>query len=135
MSKTRAEFVNRCIYNLGVVVEGQSISDDLVSKMDALVNPAFDLLAGLEIYYVQDPGDVGPTDGNIEDAAFLPLADYVANAACVAFNLGADTKMQALSMIAEGRLITLSAPARTLKTLRVDPGLIGQRRGYYRGGF
>jgi hypothetical protein len=89
----------------------------------------------LDIYYVQDPGAIGPTGGSIEDGAFLPLADYVANAACAAFNLPADTKMQALSMIAVNNLQIIVAPARTLRTLRVDPALRPQRYGYYRGGF
>lgn len=135
MSKTRAELINQCLYNLGVIAQGQSISDQEVSKMDVIVDPAISLLMDLEIYYLADAGKIGPSGGEIPDSAFLPLADYIANAACPAFNLAADTKMQALSMIAESKLITLSAPARTLKTLRVDPGLIGQRRGYYRGGF
>ncbi len=92
MPKTRAEFVNQCLTNLGVVAEGQSISDDMVTKMDRIVDPAFATLNSLDIYYVQDPGELGPSDGNIEDEAFLPLADYVANAACPAFNLPADAK-------------------------------------------
>lgn len=135
MSKTRAEFVTQCLYNLGVIAQGQSVSDQEMSKMDALVDPSFAKLAGLNIYYVQDAGDIGPTGGDIEDAAFLPLADYVANSACAAFNLAADTKMQALSMIAVGDLTTIGAPPRTLNTLRVDPALRPTRYGYYRGGF
>lgn len=135
MSKTRAELINQCLTNLGVIAEGQSISDQEVSKMDKIVDPALSMLAALQIYYVQDAGELGPSDGDIEDSAFLPLADYIANAACAAFNLPADTKMQALSMIAEAKLITLSAPARTLKTLRIDPALRTGRYSYYRGGF
>jgi hypothetical protein len=134
MSKTRAEFINQCLTNLGVIADGQSIDADLVSKMDGIIDPAFATLAKLEIYYVQDPGLPGPTDGEIEDSAFLPLADWVANKACSAFNLPADQKMQALGMLAEGTLITLSAPSRTFKRLRIDPALSG-RRGWYGGWF
>lgn len=134
MSKTRSDFVNQCLTNLGILVPGQSITADLVQKMDGLVDPAFALLAGLGIYYVQDAGEAGPADGAIEDSAFLPLADYVANQACAGFNLPADQKMQALAMIAEDKLRTLSAPGRTLRTLRVDPALWPRRIGYYRGG-
>lgn len=135
MSKNRSDLINQALTNLGVVAEGQSISDDMVPKMDGIVDPAVAMLAQLEIYYVQDAGEAGPpTGGDIDDAAFLPLADYIANAACAAFNLPADTKMQALSMIAQGTLITLSAPSRTLRTLRVDPALQPYRRGFYRGG-
>lgn len=127
MSKTRLEFINQCLTNLGVLVPGQAPSDQDVTKMDGLVDPAFALLAGLDIYYVQDAGEQGPSNGAIEDSAFLPLADYVANQACAAFNLPADTKMAALAQLAEGKLITLAAPARTLRTLRVDPALRARR--------
>jgi hypothetical protein len=134
VSKTRAEFINQCLTNLGIIAEGQSIDANLVTKMDGIVDPTFAKLAGLEIYYVQDAGELGPSDGAIEDSAFLPLADYTANAACPAFNLPADQKMQALALIAEAELRTLSAPPRALRTLRVDPALIKFHR-VYRGGF
>jgi len=135
MSKTRAELINQCLYNLGVIAQGQSISDEEVDKMDLIVDAAVAKLAALGIYYVQDVGSLGPTDGEIEDSAFLPLAAYIANEACAGFNLAADAKMQALATIAEGSLQTLSAPARALRTLRIDPALVTVRRGTYRGGF
>lgn len=138
MPKTRAEFIERCLFNLGVIAEGQSISDQDVSKMDGIVDPAFAELSSpnVDIYYVQDGGSIGPTGGAIEDDAFLSLADYVANRACSSFNLPADVKLQAVALIAEGRLRTLSAPPRTQRTLRIDPSLQGRRRlGHYRGGF
>lgn len=134
MSKTRAEFVDQCLLNLGILVPGQSTSAENVQKMDGFVDPVFALLASLDIYYVQDGGSAGPTGGAIEDEAFLPLADWVANKACPAFNLPADTKMQALAQIAEGNLRTISAPARTLRTLHIDPALTVRRIGRYRGG-
>lgn len=135
MTKTRADLVNQCLYNLGVIAQGQTISVEEVNKMDAIVDPSISMLADLDIYYVSDAGETGPSGGEISDSAFLPIADYIANAACAAFNLPADTKMQALSMVAEAKLRTLSAPSRTLRVLRVDPALRGARRGIYRGGF
>jgi hypothetical protein len=135
MSKTRAELINQCLTDLGVIAAGQSIDADLVAKMDGYIDPAVALLARLEIYYVQDAGSLGPSDGAIEDEAFLPLATWIANQSCSGFNLPADAKMQALAMIAEDNLRTISAPARTLRTLRVDPALTTPRRGTYRGGF
>ena len=135
MPKTRAEFVNQCLLNLGVIAAGQSIDADLVLKMDGFVDPSFALLARLEIYYVQDAGSAGPIDGAIEDEAYLPLARWVANEACSGFNLPADEKMQALAILAEGTLRTLAAPARTLRTLNVDPATRTGRIGIYRGGF
>lgn len=134
MSKTRVQLINQCLTNLGVIAEGQSITADLVSKMDTIVDPAIATLAHLEIYYVQDAGEIGPTGGEIEDSAYLPLADWIANKACSGFNLPADQKMQSLAILAEGTLITLSAPSRTFKRLRVDPAL-RSRRGWYGGGF
>ena len=135
MSKTRAEFVDQCLLNLGILVPGQSTSAENVQKMDGFVDPALATLAALQIYYVQDAGSVGPTDGEIEDEAFLPLADWVANKACAGFNLPADQKMQALALLAEDTLRTLSAPARTLRTLRVEAAVLTPRYGIYRGGF
>lgn len=132
MSKTRAELINQCLTNLGVVAEGQSITADMVNKMDAIVDPAIAELAELQIYYAQDAGDLGPSNGVIEDSAFLSLAAYIANAACAAFNLPADEKMQALSLLAEKKLITLGAPGSTLRTLRVDPALHSVRRTTWR---
>lgn len=135
MPKNRAEFIDQCLTNLGIIADGQTISPQEVEKMDGVVDPALSELADLDIYYVQDAGNIGPTDGAIEDSAFLSLAAYVANAACAAFNLPADTKMQALAILAEQKLITLSAQPRTQQTLKVDPALRAHRHGYYRGGF
>jgi hypothetical protein len=134
MSKTRAELINQCLINLGVIAQGQSTSPEEVAKMDGVIDPAVAQLADLKIYYVQDAGSVGPTDGSIEDSAFLPLAAYIANESCAAFNLPADQKMAALAMLAEDKLRTLSAPARTLRVLRIDPALQSPYRGIYRGG-
>jgi hypothetical protein len=135
MPKTRAELIDQALTNLGVIAQGQSIDADLVLKMDGVVDPAVSMLARLDIYYVQDAGSAGPIDGAIEDEVFLPLADWIANKACAAFNLPADEKMQALAMLAEGTLRTLAAPARTRRTLQIDPALQGRRIGTYRGGF
>lgn len=132
MSKTRAQLIDQALINLGVVAEGQSIEGDMVDKMDGIVDPACAELSELDTYYVQDPGAIGPTGGDIEDSAFLSLAAYIANAACSAFNLPADTKLQALSQLAEGKLITLSRPARTRRTLLIDAAL-APRRTFYRG--
>lgn len=134
MPKTRAELVNQALVNLGIIASGQSVSAEDVSKMDGIVDPAVALLAELEIYYVQDAGEAGPANGAIEDAAYLPLADWLANQACSAFNLPADAKLQAKATLAEGALITLAAPKRTLRTLRIDPALQTRRFGFYRGG-
>jgi hypothetical protein len=135
MSKTRAQLINQALVNLGIIAEGQNVNDTDIDKMDVIIDPAVALLARKSIYYVQDPGSIGPVDGAIEDEAYLPLADWIANRACSAFNLPADQKLQALASLAEGDLITISAPGRTLRTLRIDPALQSRRLGTYRGGF
>jgi hypothetical protein len=134
MSKTRAELINQCLTNLGIIAEGQSISPEDVEKMDTIVDPALSELSELDIYYVSDKGDIGPSGGEFADSAFLSLSSYIANAACAAFNLPADQKLQALALLAEQKLQTLSRPASTLRTLRVDPALRTHRLVHYRGG-
>lgn len=129
MSKTRNDLINQVLDRLQILVYGQSPSTEDVQKVDRLIDGAVAQLAALDIYYVQDPGELGPSDGAIEDEAFLALADYIAQ-----FHLLADTRIQALSSIAEGNLRTLAAPARTRRTLRVDPALTPRRFGFYRGG-
>lgn len=135
MSKTRAELINQALTNLGVIAEGQSIDAETIAKMDKIVDPALSELSDLDIYYVNDAGSIGPSDGDIEDSAFLSLAAYIANAACAAFNLPADTKMQALAQLAEAKLITLSRPNRSKRNLSVDKGLLPKRIGNYTGTF
>lgn len=130
MSKTRAELIDQALSRLDILVYGQSPSAEDVQKMDGLIDPACAQLASLDIYYVSDPGELGPTGGSIDDEAFLALADYVAS-----YHLVADERMQALAMIAEGTLRKLAAPPRTLRTLRVDPALTPRRFSIYRGGF
>ena len=119
-SKTRQELIIEALDNLNIIVPGQAPSTAIVSKMDGLVNPVIDQLADLDIYYVRDAGEIGPSGGEIESSAFLALAAYLANAAASKFNLPADTKLKALAMEAEGMLTTLSRPASTRNRLIVD---------------
>ena len=135
MTKLRSELINQALTNLGVIVQGQSIDANTISKMDTVVDPACSELSDLDIYYVHDAGSIGPTGGSIEDSAFLSLAAYIANAACATFNLPADQKLQALAQLAEAKLITLSRPTRSKKYLNVDKGLLPKRIGYYQGTF
>jgi hypothetical protein len=125
MSKTRAELIDQILDRLQILVYGQAPSDQDVQKVDRIVDTGIAQLAALEIYYVDDPGTLGPADGAIDDEAFLALADYLAQ-----FHLLADARIQALASIAEGNLRTLSAPTRTLRVLRVDPALIPSRWWY-----
>lgn len=135
MTKLRSELINQALTNLGVIAQGQSIDPNSISKMDTIVDPACSELSDLDIYYVQDAGSIGPMSGSIEDSAFLSLAAYIANAACAAFNLPADQKLQALADLAVTKLTTLSRPGRSKKFLSVDKGLLPKRIGYYQGTF
>jgi hypothetical protein len=128
-TKTRRELVYQALVNLGILAIGQSASDEDVSKMDALVDPVCEKLTGLGIYYVQDQGSIGPKGGDIDSAAFLPIADYLANAAAAAFNLAADTKLAVLAQIAEQDLRTISRQPQVRRTLRIDGGIPTGRRG------
>lgn len=97
--------------------------------MDALVDPVCEKLTELGIYYVQDQGSIGPAGGGFESAAFLPIADYLANAAAASFNLAADTKLAVLAQIAEQDLRTISRPPQVRRTLRMDSAIPTGRSG------
>lgn len=125
MSYTRAQLVTKALGKLSVIAEGQAVSDGDVSKMDGIVDAAMAMLAALDIYYVADFGQLGPTGGTIEDVAFLPLATWLARKACEDFNQPADEKMEAEARFAEADLRTLSRPPRSKTRLSVDPALRG----------
>lgn len=126
MSYTRAQLVNKALGKLGVIAEGQAVSDSDVSKMDGIVDAAMAMLASLDIYYVADYGQRGPSGGSIEPEAFLPLATWIARKACEDFNQPADEKMEAEARFAEADLRTISRPPRSKARLGIESGL---RRG------
>jgi hypothetical protein len=128
-TKTRRELVDQALVNLGILAVGQSVSNEDVSKMDVLVDPVCEKLSGLGIYYVQDQGTIGPSGGEFESAAFLSIADYLANAAAAAFNLPADAKLAALAQLAEQDLRTISRPPQIRQTLRIDGAIPSGRHG------
>ena len=127
-TKTRRELIIEALDQLNIIVPGQAPSDTIIGKMDGVLDPIVEQLDGLEIYYVADAGEEGPTGGAIESSAFLALGAYLANAAASKFNLPADAKLKALAIEAEQTLRTLSRPASTRKTLRIDAGIPSGRR-------
>jgi hypothetical protein len=128
-TKTRQELLIEALDRLGIIVPGQAPSSTIINKIDGIFDPVVEELADLGIYYVDDPGQIGPTDGNIESSAFMAIADYLANAAAPKFNLTNDTKLKALAIEAEQKLRTLTRPASTRKFLRMDVGIpTGRRR-------
>jgi hypothetical protein len=125
VSYTRAQLVNKALGKLGVIAEGQAVSDGDVSKMDGIVDAAMAMLASLDIYFLADFGQLGPTGGAIESEAFLPLATWLARKACEDFNQPADENMEAEARFAEADLRTLARPPRSKTRLTVEPALRG----------
>lgn len=123
MSYTRAQLVTQALDYLGVIAEGQAPSDGDASKMDGYVNAAMQMLTALQIYYVSDFGQLGPTGGNIEEGAFLPLSAYLAFTAAQGFSQPLDASMIALEQWTVATLRTIGAPPRARAKLRVDPAL------------
>ena len=131
-NKTREELIVEALDQLGIIVPGQAPSTAIMAKMDGIVDPVIEELAGLDVYYVADAGAEGPTGGEIEPAAFLSLAAYLANAAAAKFNLPNDTKMKALALEAESKLKTLARPASINEILKIDAGIPSGRSGRWR---
>lgn len=129
MPKTRDDLIKQALSNLGLLAEGQGYEFGMINKMDKHVDPALAELASLGVYYVQDAGEEGPSGGEIDDAAFFSIAAYLADAACASFNLPADAKIKVLKDEAVGKLTTITAPPRSRRTLRLDPGVLTYRRG------
>jgi len=130
-TKTRLELIIEALDQLSIIVPGQAPSATIINKMDEVFDPVVEMLAVLDIYYVDDPGEIGPIDGAIESSAFLPLGAYLANAAASKFNLPADAKLKALAIEAEQTLRTLSRPTSTRKFLQTDPGIPTGRRARF----
>lgn len=119
-TKTREDVLLEALDQLGIFVPGQAPSATNLNKIDGVFDPVVEELEVLDIYYISDPGEEGPTGGEIESSAFLSIASYLANAAAPKFNLAADTKLKALAIEAEQKLRTLTRPASTRKTLKTS---------------
>lgn len=128
--KTRAELIYQVLDNLGVLVIGQAPSDEMVSRVDGLLDAVLASLAAREIVYVADAGQPSPpSGGQIDMSIFLPLADMVALRCAPQFNLGMDPDIIATAQRAEEELRVIGRPARTRRYLRTDLQLrIGNRR-------
>ena len=129
-TKTRQELLIEALDQLGIIVPGQAPSSTIINKIDGIFDPVVEELTELGIYYVDDPGEIGPTGGAMESSAFMALAAYLANAAAPKFNLTSDTKLKALAIEAEQKLRTLTRPASTRKFLKVDAGIPTTRRPF-----
>ena len=91
--KTREDLIARVLKNLGVLAAGQAPSDEDRAEIDDLIEPVCAKLL--------DDGVAKLTGDEIEDAAYLPLADIVAEAALVPFGISGGTWGQMLMAKAE----------------------------------
>jgi hypothetical protein len=130
MSKTRIQLIYKVLDNLGVMVPNQSPAAETVSKVDDILDPTLAMLAAMEIVYVADAGTPSPpSDGEIDDAIFLPLADMIAQECSGGFNLAGDPALKTLAILAEEKLRVIGRPANTRALLttpqelrRLPPG-------------
>jgi len=132
MPRTRRELIDQTIIKLGVLIPGQSPSDENVSMVDIILNPLVAMMAALDIYYLADIGTPNPpTGGEVPDEAFLPIADKAAWAAAGSFNQSDSAVLKVLNDQADMDLRTMSRPARTRQTLGTDRQLRGMRNVTY----
>lgn len=128
MAKSRRELIDLVLDNLGVLVPGQSPGDEAVSRVDGIIDPSLATLAALGIIYVGDAGIPNPPNGGeIDDAIFIPLGDWIAWQVAGGFNLSDSPSLKALSIEAENTLRIIGRPARTRQTLQTDVQLRGNR--------
>ena len=127
--RTRRQLIDAIMDSLGVLVPGQAPSDEDVARIDDHIDPGLATLAALGIIYVADAGTPDPPDGGqIEDAIYLPLADWFAWQLAPAFNLGDSAPLKAGADDAEKVLRTIGRPASTRRTLATDTQLASPRR-------
>jgi hypothetical protein len=124
---TRRQLIDKVLDNLGVLVPGQTVSDEMVDKVDTVLNPRMAQLRNLEIIDVTAPGIIGtpdpPTGGEFPEELCLPLADCLAWAAASGFNLAGDPALKVLNDQGEDTLRRLARPARSRRMLRMDKAL------------
>lgn len=124
MVKSRAQFIERVAENLGILPEGLALSAADHAKISNLIDPSFALLASRDIYYVNN-------DDQIEVAAFLPLAVWVANQLADTYGLATDeaAKLAAKASAAESDLRQIAAPRRARR--RLQSPFITRAGAYY----
>ena len=122
--KTRRDLIDRAIENLGVLIEGQAISNAMVQKVDRILDGHFAELRTEEIVYVSDYGTPNPpTGGEIPAEYFNPLSHTLAWGAASGFSLAGDPSLAALDTLARETLRRLTRPGRTRRPLKLDAQL------------
>lgn len=108
--KTREELVNRALQKLKVLAAGQTPAAEDYAVVDNDLEPVLSDLSAREIYPFGDPD-------NIEDEAFVHLADILANS--VAADFGREPS-ESVRIMAENRLRVLNREILSGQTLKVD---------------
>lgn len=123
-NKTRIEMIHQVLNALGILVPGQAPSNEEISKVDTILDPALSSLNAQDIFFIPDPGTPEPpAGGEFDDSIFLATADWVANRIAGAFNLAGDPALQVKSKMAEQELMVIGRPPRTRKLLTTDSQL------------
>ena len=110
MTKTREELVERALRKLGALPAGQSAAPEDASLVDDEIDPLMQDLSQRGIYQWGDPDE-------IDDAAFIHLADILANSVARVFGVQQD---EGLRISAENRLRLLDTQMLSGQPLKVD---------------
>ncbi len=114
MAKTRADLVNRALFNLGVAVQGQNPGAEEYNSVDALVDPTIEELIAKDVCFIED------VDA-IEDRYFLALGHVLAGNAASVFGMQNDQAIAARMVKGEKDLEQMSATRPTYATLEIMP--------------
>jgi hypothetical protein len=110
MSKTRAQLVARALHKLGVIGAGQAPSAEDAALVDTEIGP---VMADLAVRNVYQWGD----EDEIDDAAFVHLADVVANSVAPDFGQPQD---EVKRISAENRLRLLDPQMLSGQPVKVE---------------
>lgn len=94
--RTRADLIARVLKNLGVLAAGQSPSDEDRAEVDDLIEPVCAKLL--------DDGVAKLNGDEIDDAAYLPLAAILAEAAMVPFGIAGAKASDLVALAAQARM-------------------------------
>jgi hypothetical protein len=90
--RTRVDLITAALGKLGVVPSNQPPDVEDVAYVDAELDSIFRKLEGLEIIFVADRGQPGPTGGNIPGQWFDDLSSIVADLCSSKFGLKPEDK-------------------------------------------
>ena len=110
MSKSRQQLITRALQKLKVLAAGQQPSAEDAKVVDDEIVPVLSDLSKRNIYPFGDPD-------NIEDDAFVHLADILANSVAADFG---QQQSEEIRLMAESRLRVLGAETLSGQPLQID---------------